>query len=413
MLHKYKTVLTHLLQRLIDLEADRVGNRLIALEIQLKILKKIIVAEKFIRCLRQINKGIQRRLSDRSNTKVQAAQLKTLRQRIADRIEQQMYLLWVYRNIGDSVAFIYGDRWDLKQYTLKQDAGFISGKTGLELEVQILKAAYERGGTVILNDLTNTMRHMDITLFRADLWPDGGSPCLFVEAKSGKGGNKARAERQKRAVRDITSYLFKDTKQVEGGSFHRVSPDTAAVYYGKFAAQMVMELRTSQWLLRSPEVGLQYLAVSSECSAEDIDASIAAANLKGAKTLMLDVNAFKRENWGYYPYPLSFQNPGATFSFYNGEFVFLVFVDLDHINETLRQFELQIEVRKSSEYPWKLIYTGKDEQVREVTSFIGSYPIGRLASEFVSLDWLIRQNIAGPGFELMKNVLFEQSAAGT
>ena len=374
---------------------------------------KIIVAEKFIRRLRQLNKSIQKRLSDRSNTKVQAAQLKTLRQRIGDRIKQQMYLLWVYRNIGDSVAFIYADRWDLKQYALKQDAGFISGKTGLELEVQILKGAYEHGATVILNDLTNTMRHMDITLFRADLWPDGGSPCLFIEAKSGKGGNKARAERQKRAVRDITSYLFEDTKQVEGGSFHRVSPDTAAVYYGKFAAQMITELKTGQWLLRSPEAGLQYLAVSSECSAEDIDASIAAANVKGAKTLLLDVNAFKRENWGYYPFPLSFENPDVTFSFYNGEFVFLVFVDLDHINETLRQSELQIEVWEGSEHPWKLIYTGKDEQVREFTSFIGYYPIGRLASEFISLNWLIRQNIAGQGFELMKNVLLERSAAGT
>ena len=77
----------------------------------------------------------------------------------------------------------------------KQDAGFISGKVGLKLERNILKTSFKLGATVVMNDLTNTMRHGDFSLFRPDLWPEGGSPALFIETKSGNGGNKKRANR--------------------------------------------------------------------------------------------------------------------------------------------------------------------------------------------------------------------------
>jgi hypothetical protein len=67
----------------------------------------------------------------------------------------------VLRSIGDAIAFIYGNRWDIKQMVMKEESGFITGKRGTRLERKILRKAFEIGATVVMNDLTHTLRHGD------------------------------------------------------------------------------------------------------------------------------------------------------------------------------------------------------------------------------------------------------------
>lgn len=409
MLDKYKSIIIPLLEKLNELEKDRLGNRLYALDIQLVLLKKIITAEKFMRRLRSYLKDTKRQLGSKGNSKAKAIELKDRFKEISDLIEQQTFLIWVYRNIGDCIAFIYGERWDLKQYVFKEVAGSISGKVGLKLEVGILIKAYEAGGTVLMNDLTNTMRHADITIFRPDLWPDGGSPCYFIEAKSGNGGNKERAERQVKKIKEITSYLFDDKKEVEGGTYVRISPDEEALYHCEFITAMAHDLTPGSWLVRSPEPGLNYMMVDSDCPVEDLDKALPIAMSAGSKSMLISVNEGKQEDLAYYPYPLSFKDPETTFRFYNGTIVIYAIVDMQYVNERLKAFELFVDNTGPDEMPWEVKFIGDDDTFKDMKSFVGFYPIGRLGAEFISLEWLIRNCIAGEGLNILKEQHLKQS----
>ena len=116
------------------------------------------------------------KISHRGNSREQSRELKKLYDAGDTNIDRQKTLISILRSVGDAVAFIYGDRWDLKQLALKQGAGFVTGKRGTRFERKILRRAFALGATVVMNDLTHTLRQGDITVFRPDLWPEGGSP---------------------------------------------------------------------------------------------------------------------------------------------------------------------------------------------------------------------------------------------
>jgi hypothetical protein len=196
MLARYKKSLIELFKSLHELRRDPLGKRRIALEIQEDLLKRIGRAEYLIKNIRKANVEIKTTFSHRGNSREQSIELKQRFNSGEIKIDQQKILISVLRSVGDAVAFIYGDRWDLKQMALKESAGFITGKRGTRLERKILRRAFAAGATVVMNDLTHTLRHGDITVFRPDLWPEGGSPFFLIEAKSGRGGNKARAKRR-------------------------------------------------------------------------------------------------------------------------------------------------------------------------------------------------------------------------
>ena len=172
-----------------------------ALEIQEELLQRIGLAERRIRNTRSVNVQIKRGLSNRENTRAASDNLKFLHERGTNYVETQKTLIMTLRSIGDAIAFIYGDRYDLKQLASGQDAGFITGKRGTRLERAALRMAFEWGATVVMNDLTNNLLHGDLTIFRPDLWPAGGSPFMLIEAKSGRGGNRQRAERQRQTAK--------------------------------------------------------------------------------------------------------------------------------------------------------------------------------------------------------------------
>jgi hypothetical protein len=175
MLARYKKSLLELFKRVHELQSDPLGKRSWALGIQETLLKRIGRAEYLIKTIRKANGKIKMKISHRGNSREQSRALKKLYAGKTN-IDQQKTLISILRSVGDAVAFIYGDRWDLKQLALKQGAGFVTGKRGTRFERKILRRAFALGATVVMNDLTHTLRHRDITVFRPDLWPEGGSP---------------------------------------------------------------------------------------------------------------------------------------------------------------------------------------------------------------------------------------------
>jgi hypothetical protein len=144
------------------------GKRSLALEIQEELLERIGRAERAVRLRRTANTALTKQLSMRGNSRAEARKLKVQNAAGEERIRQQKELLSVLRSIGDAVAFTYGDRWELKQLVWNQEPGFITGKRGTRLERGILRAAFARGAIAVMNDLTHTLRHGDITIFNED-----------------------------------------------------------------------------------------------------------------------------------------------------------------------------------------------------------------------------------------------------
>jgi hypothetical protein len=185
-------LLSRLRDNLEDLEALR--------ELQELLLREVVRTEKKIRQ----HKSEIRAIAE-PNLASSAKRLRYLNRRI----EGYRQCAYVWRSFGDAIAFIYVDRFSLKQcfYSTetinpKQDAGFILGKEGLANELAILNAALERDIPAILVDLTNTIRHGDVCLL-------GASDPFLIEAKVGKNLN-SRGKKQKRNLEKLHDFYETD-----------------------------------------------------------------------------------------------------------------------------------------------------------------------------------------------------------
>lgn len=400
MLNRHRKWLVALFEQVNELRAEPLKKRLLALEIQEQLLHRIGRAERLIRKIRAESRLIKKTLARPGTPRNVARQAKASCVAGEKRIEQQRTLLSVLRSIGDSIAFIYGDRWDLKQMALKEDSGFISGKRGTRLERKILRKSFEMGATVVMNDLTHTLRHGDITVFRPDLWPNGGSPFLLFEVKSGRGGDNSRKFRQLAAAKSVFDYLATDEREANGGVWRRVSVNQQPRYHFEQATRMMTTLPHAGWLMEEVEPGLHYVLI--DCARNTLEYnSIFGDVLSRGCSSVINVNEIKEQRLAYYPFPLSIQNPNALFRFYNGEFVMFVIVELDRVNEVLSRHSMRATFTGNDEYPWLITSNGTDVVPELRTSYVGFHPVGRLAAEFLCLAWLLENMVAGPAISVM------------
>jgi hypothetical protein len=335
------------------------------------IFKRIGRAEYLIKTIRKANGKIKLKISHRGNSREQSRELKKLYDAGETNIDRQKTLISVLRSVGDAVAFIYGDRWDLKQLALKQGAGFVTGKRGTRFERKILRRAFALGATVVMNDLTHTLRQGDITVFRPDLWPEGGSPFFLIEAKSGRGGNKARAKRQETAMKEIHEYLSTDKRSVAGGTFERISVKTFPEYHFEVITKLASNLRHGEVCVEEIEPGLHYILLDCACDTNNME-QVLKRSFCGAARYFMSVNDMKSVRLAYYPFPLSIRDPETLFRFYNGEFVIFISVNIDHVNDVLSPFRLKIEVTRNHERPWQVLPVGKETSTEDGESFIGA-----------------------------------------
>jgi len=274
---------------------------------------------------------------------------------------------------------------------MKEDAGFITGKRGTCLERAILRGAFAVGATVVMNDLTHTLRYGDITLFRPDLWPEGESPYLLIEVKMGSGGNQGRAARQKVAMKQIAEYLSNDTREVEGYLCQRVSVTQFPEYHGDTFTKLATALPRGGRIIEEVERGLYYILLDAR-KTHNYDEVFGPLLDKHGPMMPLRVNDMKRQHCGYYPFPLSIRDPDVLFRFYNGEFVTYVFVSMDHVNAALASDGIKISFTHDAVNPWQILPIDEIG----IGPYVSFHPLWRLASEFLRLDWLLNNLITGP-----------------
>jgi hypothetical protein len=395
MLSRYRDILIALFKKVHDLHSARVEKRMLALEIQEELLLRLVHSERIVRKTKKAIKNLKSQLSTPGKTKEESSKIKKRIKGLESNLVRQNHLMWCLRTVGDAIAFIYGDKWEIKNYALKQDAGFISGKKGTRLERSALRYAFKVGGTAVMNDLTNSLRHADITIFRPDLWPDGYSPMLFFEAKSGKGGNKERAERQRVAIKEITEYVYTDKREFEDGIWHRVDVISNSEHHSKTVNNLIQQLPNAGQIIQEVEPGLFYALV--DCSIPEFDPNelFAPISERTKNVLMLSVGELKGQTLGYYPFTLAFIDPNQLYRFYNGSFLFMILVDLDTVNNKILNNQLEIHLTNEKSYPWQIVSKISTDDVDG--SYIGFHIIGRLAAEFIRLDWLVENIVAMEG----------------
>lgn len=356
------------------------AERLLALQIQEELLQRNHRAERCVRLNRAKLAALKDRLKARGHDRETVRAIRSDLATIEARIEGAKAWIETLKSLGDSIAYIYGDRFDLKPLAFRPSPGFLTGKTGARLERKMLRGAFAMGATAVLNDLTHTLRHGDVTIFR----PDG--KFMLIEAKSGRGGQYARAQRQLAAAQEMTSYLETDERHDETGAWFRVEAAAPISDHGVQATQMAAGLKSGAWLREEIEAGLHYVLI--DCGVDEGRMEEIFRPLIGRRLMALPVNEMKRERWGYTPFVLTLSDPEVATRFYAGEFVMNVLIDLDVVAERLRHRGFALRVTDEPERPWHIIPLGHPDGLQDGTSYASFHLIGRLAAEFVTLDWL-------------------------
>jgi hypothetical protein len=124
-LHSAKNLL-RLFEEIKTLASDPKAHAPLSYKIQEELVDRISRAEKRIWELRRrlgiIKKGLPKHRKDRQR----GLMLKQRRSQLNQEIEGAQDFISILRDIGDSIAFIHVNRWDIRPFLSRPHAGFIS-----------------------------------------------------------------------------------------------------------------------------------------------------------------------------------------------------------------------------------------------------------------------------------------------
>lgn len=261
------------LLQLQELQSDKERVQLL-LPLQKTLIRQIINIERGIKRLQRArkrlsrSKSVPRTPSEQFKTRV----IKRLIMQCDDRIAIYRHQLFCWRCIGDGIAAIYQSKYSLKQlhfdnqYNQKQDAGFLSGKTGFKQEYKTLVKGIRMGVPVLLCDLTNIIRHGDLCLL-------GAHEPFLIEMKSSENRNK-RTARQQEQFHELGRFFSSDTIENYKGVPLTVRVAVSAdeiPYIDVINACIGTAMSADGFSVLSPEPGLRYIAASTQWAMDNQD----------------------------------------------------------------------------------------------------------------------------------------------
>jgi hypothetical protein len=305
------------------------------------------------------------------------------------RIERVRHCAYVWRCFGDAIAFSYMDRFALKQtfYSTdrpheKQSAGFLVDKVGLATEIAYLEFALERNIPALLVDLTDTIRHGDICLM--------GEPDPFlIEIKAGSEVDR-RGRRQKRNLAKLREFFENDRAEGLRGAagIRRVAPSTSGRDYVEELNGCIAEAMKNGHAVRTPEVGLYYIVMTSMTS-DGPEVGEILDGLKLEKSWIIALNEFKNERkWApYYPFILSIADKDHLWDFIRGDVYIVVIIEQDRLCQIAREegYDATLDIGSEPGVGGLTIRNPKDAMGISVSSHF----LARIAFEFLSLEWVI------------------------
>lgn len=276
----------------------------------------------------------------------------------------------------------------------KHDAGFISDKQGLGSELAVLDEYLEKGVPAMLNDITNTIRHGDISLLT-------GPDPILLEVKSSSSKINPRGRKQARSLELLNTFF--STDRVNGlrglGELRRLAmPERTYVVEMNSCVQRSAK---EGYALENPEKGLFYVAMAD--GAPDIQAIFREAGLRAP--LVFGWNIAKSEQiWmPYVPFTLTLEDSDRLWEFVNGALFILVAVEIDRLIEIAAEngAGASYDDNADSDYPFK--FDAADGTRRNA---ISQHLINRIGFECVSPETLIRNAIQA------HRISFDESSGG-
>ena len=292
--------------------------------------------------------------------------------------------------IGDAIAHIYIDRHDIKPMAVKESPGFLTGKSGLRLELYALRLALRRGHIAILNDLTNCLRYADLTLIFK------GGILRFVEVKDRRvpGTQYPRDERQLQNLRDMADYVLTDKPislyGYEDWKFHRRALRSHPVHLTREINRAIREAYTVGVVCKEVEDGLFYLVFTSLVEdSRDVMLVIERDGPPVGDAMLFRLSEV-REWWpSYFPLMFSIRNPEHWLDIVFGGTSVWVLITVTKLKEAFARFNVTVEVLPPDS-DWVLSLShGQNGELGE--SKIGSHLMHRIVTEFVSLKWFVEE----------------------
>lgn len=376
MIRYYQQTLLSLFKDVNNLRANR-DNVELCYTIQESVIRLIRRIESRIRAI----KGKECILKDiisngrlaKEESKIKKEQLKN----IDFKKEAYHKLLLVIKDIGDAIAFIYLNKWDIKPLGVgKESPGFISRKKGFRKELKMFRLIKQQQQICIFNDITNSLRYGDLTL------PVEGMPYI-IEVKTKKSRNE-RVDRQLERANRVTSYLFNDeTKGLYPGTEEHIMVRVAAHkkevnHQLKLTALLTEALKENKNILSEVEPGLFYSIVVNEALDDELN------KLPKKEVTVAFVNQLKDIKQAYFPFTLSISDPYALFKFYQGECAIAIFLDIEYFTRAIRKKGYSVSFCDDPNYRLHLRHTDTSVEVK-----ISHHFFNRLFAEFLSLKWMV------------------------
>ncbi|APC41037.1 hypothetical protein A7L45_13605 [Clostridium estertheticum subsp. estertheticum] len=364
--------LNKILQVFVD---DPFENMKLAYDIQMSLLDRILKIENEIKSNKgkiTRNKGITK---DKNTTNDTRRKLSTESKNLKDESINLKEDIKRLREIGDSLAFAYFNKHDLKTLCWKQTAGFIGGKEGLKKELYELKSIFESGRFAILNDITNSLRYGDITIEKE------GKPYL-LEIKSSDNRNN-RIIRQEKGLDEKMEVIqndyienFEETNQ----TFKRVHTNKQEINYKEDLQLLIEEAFLKGKIIKEMEEGLTYAIYYK---LEDFDSfKEVCQNINEPRVFY--INQMKYINENYTPFPIIFKDEKSLMEFYNGNLIILVVIDLKVLRNKLKQKGYIFNHNENGEFTITFEHDGED-----IDMVASNYHVTRIGREFISLEWFI------------------------
>jgi hypothetical protein len=347
MISYYKFSLVSLFTKIQELKANP-QNPGLCFEIQETLIRRISNVEAIIRRLKnriEDNKIVFSENRPTRPSKAESIEIKEKTKHFHELIDDYYCILDIFRDVGDAVAFIYIDKWDIKPLAFKESAGYLSGKKGARLERKIFRSLFKLEIIAILNDLTHSLRYSDITV------PKNGE-FMLLEVKSGKKKRLGkRGKRQSEKTNNVVQYLKEDfTRNLynKEGDYFRVSQNKTEKNHLEKLNRLIEEAFLKGFCYEEVEKGVFYYVskIFDENSLSYI------VDMCIGKPIIIFPNHI--ENTAYYPFTLSVRNPFALYDIYNRSLTILIIFGADVIYQAFLSRGLEVEIL--SDENWALSF---------------------------------------------------------
>jgi len=360
-------------------------NLSILLDLQGFLVQKIRRSERNVLRLKSSVRQLKVSLRRDRLRKEQATTLKKKIKTTSERAERYKHLIFIWKCFGDGIANIYCSKYALKHalysvddYTPKEGAGFLIGKEGFRLELEIVRKVIGKGGPILLCDITNVLRHGDVCLMLSD------DPIL-IEVKSSKNQNE-RGARQLQHLQALQKFFAEDCAvEFRGLQYVQRQEFMAEEVNHTDVLNMCIERSYIEGTaIVSPEPGVHYLAISGKLDTDKLPAVLT----DSSAVFMLNEAKSESAWMPYYPFTLSLQ-PQHLYHFIRGSLYLIVVIDLKVLKSLFRSNGVHATVVNDG--VWFLQISKDRTNLNQGVWRISEQMFLRIPFEFQSMTWFVKE----------------------